>query len=667
MIWQPARANGWWPRVHVTPDRRIWVAYGNWLVVLAELRRTAAGLELIAEHVLAPETREGNRTGAAQWIRPYTLTAWRERDDIAAEPLLAWERFELDVRDLDAGWRRVAGPGTDVGGNHVRARDGHTLEWHEGRLRFDGRDLGWRGGAISTCEGWAAYPSDGNHQHVVRRSLGGVIQQWPVQAALYEIACGPDGHIAYGGYGGRIVGIESNGRHVDLTVTPWRSEGLHQLWRGRDGRVWVATTTWVHGPMRVLLRPWGEQDCVVLERDAAFLSIAEDEDAWIVASSTDVGRCTVELIPMSTPRLRVTSIEPPQEPLRFPAIADVTPIKGPFLAGAWAGGGVTEKIANPPQAGNAWIGATDGRGLLRFVSLEDADKFPREQIAGVLRHYPDYTDDDTALEQAKKHLVADVAAARAKGLGFYGYVDDVVDDELADLMVSVNGPDCRWGETCALGDRYKQGETVDQFVERFRARHAVYARRGLYTAFVLRADIRGIGRRADGSLIGAVRADEQCWATVRVLQLVQSFGPEELGIDCLFWFGRGREGEIPEIWPLINAALAGATPFPLHLETIAPPAEEDDDMPPVNETADQARERLALDVVRIVYADELSRPKGTALAAVVDAEQAAREAIDAFERATHRRPTSYEAVQFALRRRYESHAAADAFAQSRAS
>ena len=87
MAWSPRNANGWWPRLWVSPERRIFLAFGNFVSSLAELRRTAdGGLETLTEVVL-----HDVRCHGGHWLHPYILTAWREREDLKL----------ADFRDLD--------------------------------------------------------------------------------------------------------------------------------------------------------------------------------------------------------------------------------------------------------------------------------------------------------------------------------------------------------------------------------------------------------------------------------------------------------------------------------------------------------------------------------------------------------------------------------------
>src|SRR5690606_31725462 len=123
--WRPARRDGWWPQITVVQDR-ILVAYGNTRLSVTELRWTGTALAPV-------EDREMRTSGwrSRRWLRPGVATAWRERPDIGRS---AAERGEMDWTAGERTIRVVSPkPSNLIGGNTLRAADGHVAEFSAGR------------------------------------------------------------------------------------------------------------------------------------------------------------------------------------------------------------------------------------------------------------------------------------------------------------------------------------------------------------------------------------------------------------------------------------------------------------------------------------------------------------------------------------------------------
>ncbi len=334
--WSPSRRNGWWPQIWVAPNARIFVAYGNAECTLAELRLTPTGLETVREVYLGAGYR------GLRWKWPFVLTAWRERPDLGKD---VSERLELDVRWADWSFMVAEQASALVGGNILAARDGVVAEWMAppySRLRVNGHIVtGPTGGAVDTADGFVCYAETNNNARIVRTEVAlgldlalGRHQAFPCLVPLHQAICGPDGHIVYGGYG-PVMGIDPAGTQQALTATPWKQEGPAQLWRSKlDGRVWFASTTWNEtGDLYILLRPWGEQACVVIPRGAVAATIAEVGEHWLVASCGDTGVGVVDVVPMATARTLVTATEQP------PVVPTFEPIDWPFRLQVFGGPG----------------------------------------------------------------------------------------------------------------------------------------------------------------------------------------------------------------------------------------------------------------------------------------------------------------------------------------
>lgn len=317
--WRIPTEDGWNPRVWVSRDGRIFVAYGNRDSQLAELARAGAGLRLVREATIVPAAYGGH------WLTPGGLTVWRPRPDAGPD---WWDRLELDVRgawDLPAV---AAGPSPLTGGNAVSGRDGHVAAQMGRRVTFEERvltDTAGHPNAFSQYGAWVTAAADADHTAIVQW-YGAVRAVHPVQTPLQQSATGPGGRVAYGGYG-PIHGFVTPGVDVDLTVTQWRWEAAPYLWDGHDGATWLATIGYSpahEADQQVLLRPWGARDAVSLPIAATTVSVAHAAGAWIVATSDDHGGARVDVVPFDTPRRAILLNAPPV--IGLPPIVVVPPV-----------------------------------------------------------------------------------------------------------------------------------------------------------------------------------------------------------------------------------------------------------------------------------------------------------------------------------------------------
>lgn len=281
--------NGWWPRVWVSPEGRILVAHGNAECYLTEFTRSGTVLTHVSTAIIGPPGAWGG-----YWIAPYTLTFWRERPDVGHD---FWERYTYDVRTGTPVV--VQPPGPAVGGNVMDARDGHAVAWMASTLRvmLDGALLATNAGPASVAESWVAWMTP-DHARISRMSPSFDTVEYPTATPMHQMAIGPNGIVAYGGYGPvhTLIGPVD----ADATLALSRTEGAPWLWRNSDGIVWLATVAY-DGAAFCLLRPVGSHEAIIVHVGAVFLTVANDGDCFILATCGDRGEGVVTAIPRDTP------------------------------------------------------------------------------------------------------------------------------------------------------------------------------------------------------------------------------------------------------------------------------------------------------------------------------------------------------------------------------
>ena len=306
--------NGWYPNVFVDGDR-VWISYGNGVCRLWEGHLEPSGT--VTE--VRQEIIGAAGCWAGQWIEPFVVAFWRERADVGRD---VWELLAVDVR---GPWTPIVrqGPSARVGGNFFAAADGHAVGVNQGIAALDAVAMGPGGNGAATGGGVMVFPSVPDGSVVVATAPGQSVS-YPALTGLHQLAAGPDGRVAYGGFG-PVRGI-LDGHDTDLTVTPWRQEFLgsggtpelgRSIWRHQDGSIWLATSTFHSSFTGLLLRPWGDQACVQVSMNANYFSVSESDNCWVIASCDETGNAAVSTVPFSTPRRPVTTTPtdpPPPDP-----------------------------------------------------------------------------------------------------------------------------------------------------------------------------------------------------------------------------------------------------------------------------------------------------------------------------------------------------------------
>jgi hypothetical protein len=213
----------------------------------------------------------------------------------------------------------------DAVGNTVRAADGHWMSvraqqgvaavWYDGKLLFSGR--GYDGGAVAGEQLiHVSVDTDGAPQFW--HYTGGVLQRKVrIPANGNALTLDAQGNVG-SGYNGESW-LSRNGATANelVTVTPWRQEGPPVPVQAPDGTLWLWTaTTSPGGRSLVLGRPYGEQDCIVVDLVATWLRVRPIGDQWSIVAVDGGGQLRTTTVPLTAARGPVPRdiILPPPEP-----------------------------------------------------------------------------------------------------------------------------------------------------------------------------------------------------------------------------------------------------------------------------------------------------------------------------------------------------------------
>lgn len=290
--------NGWYPRLRKV-NGRIFCAYGIGQTRVAELRRDGQNIVTLRDEFVA-----SGMYGAQI----------RNNGDCIALQELPNDRARLCTFNVLRDW--VYAPLNDdpdlVAGNLFAVTDDLWTSWLASRMRVAINGRAYPGGGTLAAGGpYVAHSKDGNNTVVVRRHIDGSSIEHACRIVNYhQSAVASNGAVIYGGYG-PVHGFKELDRDEDLTVTPWRVEGIGLAWVGSDGQTWIATMGENRvGTVQVYIRPWGGKECVIVNQQAIDLSIIEDGDSWIVASCGARGELSINVVPISSPRRLVPDIQP---------------------------------------------------------------------------------------------------------------------------------------------------------------------------------------------------------------------------------------------------------------------------------------------------------------------------------------------------------------------
>lgn len=317
--------NGWYPRL-AKVDGRLFMAYGNGQTRLAELRKNGSQIEVVKDIQLWSPLPEFPSIWGAQWGRDGQLFAFVETGSRPDRAVLC----STNVRD--PLWR-FSPHGDDpelVAGNIHAITPDLWSSWLAAKMRLVINGQPYPGGGVLAASGkWVTHSKDGENSAIIRRHLDRVLdsEEHPrVPPNYHQAAIAENGWTIYGGYGA-THGFRQAGVDEALTVVPWGVEGIGLCWVGSDQKVWVATMGWNDNlpTVLVLIRPWGEQACVIVERDAVDLSIIEDGDDWVMASCDAVGILNVDVVSRASAR---RTVEMPAVRIKVP---EFLPFEHPVL------------------------------------------------------------------------------------------------------------------------------------------------------------------------------------------------------------------------------------------------------------------------------------------------------------------------------------------------
>ena len=266
---------------------------------------------------------------------PPTVRLLRDRQVVAAFPGrpagwlndLLFAYIPLDSSDLwaasfEAPPFLVAEAAT---GNTVSAADGHWITvrasqgvaavWYDGKLLFSGR--GYDGGAVAGAQlVHIGVDDDGAPQfwHYVN---GERVRRVRLPANGNAVTLDAQGNVGSGHNGESWLSRAGASANELVTVTPWRQEGPPVPVVAPDGTLWLWTaTTSPGGKSYVLGRPYGAQDCIVVEMVAAWLRVRVVNGMWSIVAVDGVGQLSTAAVPLGTARVPVPRdiIVPPPPP-----------------------------------------------------------------------------------------------------------------------------------------------------------------------------------------------------------------------------------------------------------------------------------------------------------------------------------------------------------------
>ena len=299
--WTPTQTvNGWWAQV--SPNGK-YVAYGNWGESWVTDLESTTNPKQTWDLSKPAGLPAGARCMGGQWITPSTLTFVCEIDQNNSSA--GFYRYETEINSGTT--KKNETPGL-VSANSWVAVDGHYTSYlasDGGRIAQDNKlVVSGAGGAMSVSQDKIVHACDNTNAEIcVRKNDGTFLKKYTAKTSLHGTATKND-HIAYGGYG-PVRGITPTGTDIDLTVTPWRLEGI-----GPGGIFYVGTTPWVvtttwddyTGNGFVILRPWADNRAIAVVADAVGVSIGIRGNDFVIAYWSDVGKMYVVTVPISSPR-----------------------------------------------------------------------------------------------------------------------------------------------------------------------------------------------------------------------------------------------------------------------------------------------------------------------------------------------------------------------------
>ena len=278
--------DGWWPVL--SPNATL-VAFGN-----TDLRVVD-----VAGGGVWPVGAGRN----IKFLNDATVTWTRELDPTGSRS----ERWQGDLAVWTGGAVTTDDPAL-VAGNTFDARDGHWASWLEAERRVvrdnaplthNARGVSVHGDDLLTVENDSEFVLYHDGFYNRRLPLPPTANSWRLQAR---------GWVAYG-YWGDASAYDADGVTRDLTVTPYRQEGLASLVWTPDGELWVWTATERPTDQRraLLGRPHGSTTCVIVEHDGfSWLDVGwSKHHEFVIAGCTEHGACQVWSVPRGATRREI--------------------------------------------------------------------------------------------------------------------------------------------------------------------------------------------------------------------------------------------------------------------------------------------------------------------------------------------------------------------------
>jgi hypothetical protein len=297
LLYAPS-GDGWWP---VLSPSGYLVAFGNTDLRVVDLRSGGTW-------PIGPGRN-------LRFLDDVTVTWTRDVDDYHMT------RWTGDLRAWDGGRQTYDDPAL-VAANTFDARDRHWASYLtvEARVVRDDAILATGVRGVSVYGDDTLTVGDGDTTfRVYRQATLARTLALPADANIWKLQA--RGWIPFG-YWGQSRAYDEHGVIHDLTVTPYRGEGLASLvWAGDQLWVWTATERPSDLRRALLGRPLGATDCVVIENEGlANLDAAYTTDlGFIVCGCSDRGQLLVYRVPLDATRTPInvwagTEPEPPEPP-----------------------------------------------------------------------------------------------------------------------------------------------------------------------------------------------------------------------------------------------------------------------------------------------------------------------------------------------------------------
>lgn len=286
MKWSPSQPNGWYPKL--SPDGKR-VLYGFGEVFLAKI-----GVN--EEH-----------------LNPGFTYGWLSNTELLYGVDVGGDKYIL--HEFVIGMGDVIIPTQYAAGNTVDANDGHwvsSLTKPDGRVVLDDKMIDYNGMGVHTAGGKVLYMyNKGNDNYCLKLYEEGVFKEIYPKKPYNVTTLHSQGYIGYG-YWGPAYLITPDGIDSEVTITPWKKEGVPVVYN-YNGEIWLwcGTIDPYDKLEKVVGHPLGSDQCIVIENPSIGLSVVCINNEWIIAGCTDRGALTVQSVSVNAPRVKLVDRRPP--------------------------------------------------------------------------------------------------------------------------------------------------------------------------------------------------------------------------------------------------------------------------------------------------------------------------------------------------------------------